>query len=135
MSAHVDFCGELYPVTTERSLIIGRDGDLAIEDNPYLHRHFLDLSMQGSLVWLANVGAQLSATVSDEDGLMQAWLGPGARIPLVFAKTIVWFTAGPTTYEFDVLLDESPYQVVSDPNAQAGTTPIGRMALPLIRHY
>ena len=40
-----------------------------------------------------------AATVADESGHLQAYLAPGGRLPLVFPKTIVWFTAGPTTYE------------------------------------
>lgn len=128
MATKVDFCGEIYEVTPERSLTIGRDGELAIDDNPYLHRRFLEVSEQNSLVWLANLGSQLSATVSDDDGLMQAWLAPGARIPLVFAKTVVRFTAGPTTYELDVLLDESPFVPVRTDPIEVGATTIGRMA-------
>ena len=70
-------------------------------------------------VWLAFVAASavllvipivLSAmviryrTVADKKGLFQAWLNPGARIPLAFERVTVWFTAGPTTYDFDVLV-------------------------------
>jgi hypothetical protein len=124
----VNFCGELYPVAGDRPLVIGRDADVAIDDNPYLHRRFLEVSRAGSVVRLTNVGSQLSATVSDEDGLMQAWLRPGAQVPLVFARTIVWFTAGPTTYEFDILLDEPSFQTVTAPVPDVGATTIGRMS-------
>jgi hypothetical protein len=124
----VDFCGELYPVEVDRPLVIGRDADVAIDDNPYLHRRFLEVSRANSVVRLANVGTQLSATVSDEDGLMQAWLRPGAQVPLVFARTIVWFTAGPTTYEFDILLDEPSFQTVTTPVPDVGATTVGRMS-------
>lgn len=129
MSAVVDFCGETYRVVEGNVLTIGREGDLAIDDNPYLHRRFLEVSSSGGLVWLANVGGSLSATVADEAGLMQAWLAPGARLPLVFARTIVWFTAGPTTYEFDVVLSESPFQPSPAEPMEVGATTVGRMAL------
>ena len=79
------------------------------------------------MVWLANVGSTLSATVADEAGLMQAWLKPGARVPLVFPRTIVWFTAGPTTYELDVLIDEPPFHAVHSLPSEVGATTIGRM--------
>lgn len=129
MSAHVDFCGEIYAVTADKPLVIGRDGELAIDDNPYLHRRFLEVSEQSSLFWLANIGSSLSATVADEEGLMQAWLAPGARVPLVFAKTSVWFTAGPTTYEFDIVLDESTFRPVQQPEQPvSGATTIGRVS-------
>jgi hypothetical protein len=128
MPAVVDFCGELYPVTGEKALVIGRDGELAIDDNPYLHRRFLEVSEQNSIVWLANLGTQLSATVSDEAGLMQAWLAPGARIPLVFERTVVWFTAGPTTYEFDIQIDEAPFLPAQSEGSDVGATTVGRVA-------
>jgi len=131
VSVQVDFCGERFEVTADRPLVVGRDGDVAIDDNPYLHRRFLEITRRDSMAWLSNVGSRLSATVADEDGLMQAWLRPGARVPLVFARTVVWFTAGPTTYEFDILLDEAdaaPFQAVTTPPEQAGETTVGRIA-------
>lgn len=128
MPGHVDFCGEIYPITPNRPVVLGREGHIAIDDNPYLHRKFLEVSEQNSLVWLTNVGSSLTATVADEAGLMQAWLGPGARLPLVFAKTAVWFTAGPTTYEFDVVGDDSLFAPVTSELPDAGATTIGRVA-------
>lgn len=133
MGATVDFCGEIYEVSEDKPLVLGREGELQIDDNPYLHRHFLEVSVQGEMVWLANVGSQLSATVADDAGLMQAWLAPGARLPLVFPKTVVWFTAGPTTYELDVLLDASAFQPAQlEPmDGRTGDTTIGRMTFTL----
>ena len=37
----VDFCGEVHEAPRERAFTIGREGDLEIDDNPFLHRHFL----------------------------------------------------------------------------------------------
>lgn len=74
--ATLDFCGECYVAEAGSSLRIGRDGDVMIDDNPYLHRHFLDLSHRQDLWWLTNVGSQLAATVADASGAMQAWLAP-----------------------------------------------------------
>jgi len=128
VKARVDFCGEVHLVPEDRPLVVGRDGDVAIDDNPYLHRRFLEITRANGMVWLANVGSQLSATVSDADGLMQAWLRPGAKVPLVFGRTVVWFTAGPTTYEFDVLQDEPSFQTMTKPEPDIGVTTIGRMA-------
>lgn len=125
MTAVVDFCGERYTVEVGRPLTIGREGGLSIDDNPYLHRRFLELTEADGLIWLANVGSSLSATVADGAGLMQAWLAPGARLPVVFARTIVWFTAGPTTYDFDILLEESPFSPARAEPAEIGATTIG----------
>lgn len=128
MVPQVEFCGELYEVRADRPVVIGRDGDVAIDDNRYLHRRFLEVGGDGSLWWLSNVGSLLTATVSDEAGLLQAWLAPGARLPLVFQKTVVLFSAGPTTYEVNILLDEAPFVPVAMAASEVGSTTIGRVS-------
>ena len=100
----IDFCGEWYEPSDEDVFDIGREGDLEVDDNPYQHRRFLQIARYDGIWWLSNVGSMLSATIADGSGGMQAWLAPGARIPLVFSHTNVIFTAGPTTYEFAVHL-------------------------------
>ena len=82
----VDYCGEVHPARPGHPLVIGRDAEIAIDDNPFLHRHFLEVSDRGDLWWLANVGTVLSATVADEFGGLQAWLAPGGQLPLVFPR-------------------------------------------------
>lgn len=127
---HVDFCGELFPFTHERPVVVGRGGDVQLDDNPYLHRRFLEVGGDGSLWWLSNVGTTLTATVSDDAGLLQAWLAPGARLPIVFARTVVLFTAGPTTYELDIVLEEPSFRPVDPVVAEEeGSTTLGRTAL------
>ena len=128
MTAHVDFCGEQFSVEPGHPVVVGREGDIRIDDNPYLHRHFLEISERDGLLWLANIGTTISATVADEDGLVQTWLGPGAQIPIVFARTVVWFTAGPTTYEFDVLTTEPKFTPVVERHTELGETTTGRVA-------
>ena len=71
----VEYCGEWYVPDRERPFLIGRDGDLQVDENPYLHRHFLRIEYADDMWWLANVGAQLSATVVERDRAVQAWLG------------------------------------------------------------
>ena len=118
----VEFCGEEYPLEVGRDLVIGREGDLAIDDNPYLHRHFLRLHHAEGFWWLVNIGTQLAATISTEDGSMQAFLAPGAGMPLVFARTIVRFSAGSTTYELDVDIDGPAYDPPSAREPAGETT-------------
>ena len=122
----VSFCGETYSLEAERPFLIGREGNLSIDDNPYLHRHFLQLSEQESLWWLSNIGTQLTATVADEQGMMQAWLAPGARLPLVFGRSFVWFTAGPTTYEVEIALEQTPFLPAPARSGAVGHTTVGR---------
>ncbi|TQJ30570.1 hypothetical protein [Microbacterium sp. SLBN-146] len=98
----VEFAGEVFAVSPDDVFTVGREGDLSIDDNLFLHRNFLTIENIEGLWLLSNVGSRLSATVTDSGGRVQAWLAPGARLPLVFASTSVIFSAGPTTYELTV---------------------------------
>src|SRR5699024_7014160 len=75
--------------------------------------------------WLFNIGSRLSATITDGSGSMQAWLAPGARIPLVFDITKVVFTAGPTTYDLETHADSPEFARIAGPDDPAGATPMG----------
>lgn len=127
----IDFCGESHRLEGKGDeLTIGRDADLIVDDNRFLHRRFLRLFEENGMWWIANVGSQLSATVSDRDGTVQAWLAPGARIPLVFQHCAVWFTAGPTTYEVEIEVDGSVVFSSLPPDEPVGEgTTIGRISL------
>jgi hypothetical protein len=104
----IEFCG-LETVVEHHPFTIGRHADLVIEDdNLFLHRRFLQLSMRQGVWLLANEGARLTATVSDGEGRLEAFLGPGAVLPLVCDVTVVRFSAGPTTYEFTIHLAAPP---------------------------
>lgn len=59
----VDYCGERFPVSPDEPFHIGREADLDVDDNPYLHRKFLMLHHEEGLWWLSNVGSHLSAGV------------------------------------------------------------------------
>jgi hypothetical protein len=119
----VEFIGEEHIVEPESTFTIGRDSDLVIDDNPYLHRHFLRVGVDQGLWWIFNVGTQLSATVTDSSGQVQAWIAPGARLPLVFQKVHVLFSAGSTTYDFTIRLQEDYYGAAGVAmNVVGGTT-------------
>lgn len=129
-SLSVDFCGVRTPVPIDAAFTIGREGDLVVDDNPFLHRCFLTLSAVGDLWVLANAGEHLSATVSDSAGRLDAYLRPGAQLPLVFAETIVRFTAGSTAYELALHLDEpSFHDGVATESGPHGAATIGRVSL------
>lgn len=134
MTLELDFCGERFAVPPEGSLIIGREGDVTIDDNPYLHRRFLQVSEHDGMPWLVNLGEHLSATVSDPDGRFQAWLAPGARLPIVFERTLVRFTAGPTTYEIELLSDDASFTQPVVELPESGDTTIGRVQLTPDQH-
>jgi hypothetical protein len=124
------FCGEEFPTVAGRQLTIGRTGDVEIDDNPFLHRRFLVVLEEGGLWWLSNVGSTLTATVADDTGLFQAWIAPGARIPLALNRILVWFTAGPTTYDFEIIVDNPAFASVdreSPVEDHSGKMTVGRV--------
>ncbi|MET4160036.1 hypothetical protein [Agromyces sp. PvR057] len=124
----VEYCGEWFPIAEGGSLTIGRDADLVIDENPFLHRHLLKISESDGLWLLANVGSRLSVTVSDAAGRLQSWLAPGARLPLVFGRMSVVFTAGPTTYELNVHTASPPFAETSSASPD-GVTTVGQLTL------
>lgn len=126
---NIDFCGEWFPVADDQVFTIGREGDLEVDDNPYLHRRFLTVARYDNIWWLSNVGSRLSATIADATGGLQAWVAPGARIPLVFSQTNVVFTAGPTTYEFSVHLTTPAFRQEWSADDGDGQTTIGPVLL------
>jgi hypothetical protein len=125
----VEFCGEWYDVEPGTTFTIGRESDLTIDDNPYLHRTFLTLSENYGMWWLANVGQLLSATVSDGEGAVQAWLAPGAKLPIVFQRMHVIFSAGSTTYDFAIHAEDDFFNTSLSAATVAGSTTMLPVAL------
>lgn len=133
----VVFCGEEYAVSPDTGLTIGRTGDVEVDDNPYLHRTFLVVSHEAGFWWLSNTGSTLTATVADEQGLFQAFLNPGARVPLAMKKLIVWFTAGPTTYDFEIHVASPAFKTITSDakdsgeldRDEVGAATVGRVSL------
>ncbi|MFC6355184.1 hypothetical protein [Luethyella okanaganae] len=120
----LEFCGEWHEIQAGRVFTIGRESDLTIDDNPYLHRTFLTLSEDFGMWWLGNVGNLLSATVSDATGAVQAWLAPGAKLPIVFQTMHVMFSAGSTTYDFTIHAAEDYFNTSAAVVSSAGSTTI-----------
>ena len=127
----IEFCGEVYEVAAGHRFTIGREADLMIDENPYLHRVFLEIAELEGLWWVSNVGNQLSATVSDPTGHVQAWLAPGARLPIVFERMHVLFTAGSTTYDFTVLNEQQVFSTNALAATRSGATTLD--PIPLTR--
>jgi hypothetical protein len=125
----LEFCGEWYDITEPDGFSIGRESDLVIDDNPYLHRRFLQIYPDFGMWWLGNVGNLLSATVTDATGHVQAWLSPGARLPIVFERLHVLFSAGATTYDFTIYSEDDFYSSSSALTGTAGATTIDPIPL------
>lgn len=105
----VEYCDEWWTVTEDDTFTIGRTADLSVDDNPYLHRTFLEIRHDSGVWLVANVGKQLSATVGDERNHLVAHLAPGGVLPLAFDRCYVRFGAGPTTYEIQLVLSDPPF--------------------------
>lgn len=134
MGLIVDFVGTVTPLVSDQTFVIGREGDLVVDDdNQFLHRRFLTLTNPGGVWLLTNVGDQLAATVSDPQGRLEAFLGPGAVLPIVFEETLVRFTAGPTTYEVMLRHDEPAFRAspldAAPRDDSDGKSTIGRVML------
>lgn len=102
MTIQVDFAGEIFTVQQGQRFVIGRTGDLAIDDNPFLHRSFLELTHDDGFWWITNVGSRVVAHLLDEERRAQMVLGPGARVPIVFGNTVLTFTVGSFAYELNL---------------------------------
>jgi hypothetical protein len=125
----LDFCGEQFEILDDQVFTIGREADLCLDENPFLHRLFLRFEQRQGLWWLANVGSRMSATVADSDGLVQSWLSPGAETPLIFRCTVIRFTAGQTAYEIEALLDDPMFSGLAQETAGSGQTTRGSINL------
>lgn len=129
----LDFGGRRERIPAGTSFVIGRGTDLSIDDNPYVHRRFLEIAQRDGMWWLTNVGSGLTASVASANGLAQSWLAPGATMPLVFGATTVMFTAGETTYEIGLAADAPFYQVSTSWGSWADADGVAELLSPVQR--
>jgi len=132
--ARAEFCGEWFDLPDDGAFVIGRDADLSVDDNPYLHRRFLSIERRDGMWWIANLGGQLAATVAERDGRFQAWLAPSAHLPLVFEDMSVRFTAGGTSYEVNLVLPSPTFTANVHAAEGTGATTLGRVLLTADQH-
>lgn len=126
----IDFSGDIFEVRPGTAFRVGREGDLALDDNPFLHRHFLVLEHDAGLWWLANAGTRLGASVAESTGVSYSLVAPGTRVPLVFPRMSVVFSAGRTTYELRLRVPCPAYEPTVDVSRSADSeTTIGRITL------
>lgn len=130
-SLSIEFAGEWWHVDAARPFTIGRDADLVVDENPYLHRRLATIRHDGHVWWLHNTGSSTALSLSAGNGVYQAWVGPGIQVPIAFARLVVVFTSGAFTYEFTIHLDEPTWREVAPPGSGVvdGETTIGRAEL------
>jgi len=124
----VEYCGEWFQVSAGQEFTIGRQADLALDDNPFLHRELLSVRHEGGFWVLSNIGKRLPVTVTDGAARFQAWLPPGARLPLVFGRVSAVLSAGPTTYEISIFVAE-PLFSETHPSRLVNKSPIVNVTL------
>ena len=101
-SLTVRFLGETFHPTDD--LTFGRESELVIDDNSYLHRRAGRFRLRDGTWWLENLGSRLRLTMASSDGSLID-LQPGASSPLLGMGGEVSLTAGPTRYELSYELD------------------------------
>ena len=98
----VEYCGEVRRVAAHESLCFGRRGDLAIDDNPFMHRVVGRFECSEGRWWIHNVGAAAVLAVHDRRSSAVTSLPPGSAAPVVYGDATVRFSAGPTAYELAI---------------------------------
>lgn len=98
----VDFCGEIHEVMSEQSLTFGRSADLAIDENPYMHRVLGRFEARHGRWWVCNLGSRIALEIFDRSTRSKATLMPSTDQALPGTDVVVRFAAGPTVYEVDV---------------------------------
>ncbi len=98
----VEYQGQWVSVMPGEHIEIGRDADIRLDANPFLHRKLLRISAKDGLWFVSNIGTRMTLSVVDGAGRVQARLIPGARLPIVFERTSIHFSAGERQYEVRV---------------------------------
>lgn len=98
----IDFAGELIEVRPGGRLTFGRDAELEVDTNPYLHRRVGTFRQRNGEWWLSNVGSAIAIEVCDESSPSRMTVTPGASAPMPFQTAVVRFQAGPSVYELIV---------------------------------
>ena len=122
----LDFSGEIHRIAPADTFVIGRGGAWTSMTTPTFTVASWSSPSRRSSWWIANEGSRLSATLTDGEGLVQSRLAPGARIPLVFPRVILTFSAGPTTYEINLVTSgEDHFSGIDGVRQSSGQTTIG----------
>jgi hypothetical protein len=126
----VDFIGEIHRLSAGDELTFGRDADLVIDTNPYLHRRLGRLRAEDGVWWLDNLGTAISLEVADGASPSRMTVAPGSSVLLAFDRCVVRFRAGSATYEVSLSGASSAASAPWE-EAETGTATITASKLPL----
>jgi hypothetical protein len=99
----VEFCDDHRWVHQSETLTFGREAEIVIDTNPFLHRKVGLFRFVDGQWWLENLGSEIALSIFDSGSLSTAKVGPGRRVPLLFAHATVRFVAGQSSYEVTVV--------------------------------
>lgn len=125
----IEFGSVVHDLGAGDTATLGRAADLVIDDNPYLHRRLIQVAADSGVWWVANIGQSIPVSVATEQGEFQAQLGPGARLPIVFPRLRLMFTAGPSTYDVTIACHGSLLSPADPSDAVAGDETRAPLAL------
>lgn len=124
-----DRAGQTWMVEPGTEFVIGRTGDLAFGDNPFLHRRLIHFGFQDGFWWLSNVGRRISVKLIDADTGLSGTLPSGASTVVAAPNLTLVFEAGPTVYEVSVGLTRAP--VGPEVDDEGGVSTMGPGSLNL----
>ena len=104
---YVDFCGEQHKLAAHETLTFGREADVEIDDNPYMHRVLGRFASRDGHWWLDNVGTAIVLNLYDRNSATSATVAPGRTAALTMADCAVSFVAGRSRYELDAAVQDA----------------------------
>jgi hypothetical protein len=129
-SLRLEFLGEEHVLGPEDDLRFGRSADLAIDENPFMHRVVGRFVRREGVWWLQNHGTRLRLELLDTDTGAVLEAAPGQQIPVLGTSFLVRFSAGPTSYELSgrrsgiVLKVDAEGEVVGTETIDFGSIPL-----------
>jgi len=121
----VDFVGEVHRLGPGETLTFGRNADLVIDANPFMHRVVGRFGCRQGVWWLDNLGRTARIDLCDELHGITHPVAPGSRVSLTHRLFSVAFSAGPTTYRIDGRLDVPPETDTPAPPSGTATVVFG----------
>ena len=133
----IDYCGEIHVVNDEATFTFGRNADLCVDENPFMHRVTGRFHADGGRWWLTNVGSKSTIEVYDSGTKSRSILKPGTDQVLRGGAVIVRFSAGSTAYEFNAesrpaQIDLPDVELGDDKTAAATAVPMTETQLLLV---
>ena len=134
----VDLAGEVRRLGPTDSMTFGRDADLVVDANPFMHRVVGRLTRRHGVWWVQNLGSAIRLELIDPAapaGPVPV-LAPGDAGVLTLPLTGVRFDAGPARYELACRLERPAGPSVARPVAPGSTETrsFGRVPLSVEQH-